>query len=192
MKNKVYFISITLLTLALFNCSKTEISEDKKNFQETKIINNSDTETSARYVCIGGFGIFSNLDYDCGYKKGIEKYIEDYNKVIEDYEYPECQTLSLTFKHNAHPSDEDMNDPTFTIIDHLSIESQTFNNSGIILQTMATVYNDFRQWCNPSSSDNDNTKGYKAGYLAFWGQQPLSDNPTDDCNDGEISPLSFM
>lgn len=165
MKKSILILTILSISILFSSCNKDDILEDTNN---SKSVTEEPTSAS-KFVCTsGGFGLFQDQVYDCNYARGVKKYVEDYNQIIVDYNISECATLRVISSGNGS----------------ITSESYSINNSDEILDLMRTVYASTYNYCNSISIGNQShpDEAWKQGYLTFWGSQPLSQNPEDDCN----------
>lgn len=165
MKN-IFFYSILLLLCA---CSTDPIEQTDElitsNFEHVLIPWDTD-----------GYGIFSNEQFDAGWKRGFGDWAYQYNRTVQNYNYSACSNaLIVTYVHAVGSSvPTATEDPR----DFVKLETRELTNSFAIAQR---TKNDFRSYYNnlfstPPNSRSDWERGKIAGYLAYYGQAPLAAN----------------
>jgi len=135
----------------VFSCSTEQ--EDLEVLESTKLI----------AIQCQGYGIFSNHTYDCGWKRGYEDWVFQYNTIVQSYGLPECNKIQVVTTNGTVRM----------------IFNNTDNSVNLIQATINTYQSYYNNLFNNTAGDWN--QGKIAGYLAGRGQMPYSGNNSPIC-----------
>ena len=120
--------------------------------------------------CQQGYGIFSNPQYDCGWKAGYEQWVDQYNWVATNYNYPQCAKIRIVTTTGVNGGSG-----TVGIL---------WSDTAISQQIIQQTQNENWHWYNMLAANQQNSdyaQGNFDGYAAGRGQQPYVANDDDVC-----------
>ncbi|GAA3512952.1 hypothetical protein GCM10022393_28470 [Aquimarina addita] len=141
MKNLFLFATILLLV----SCSGDETNE--------QVLETSNLSFS---TC-DGYGVFDNVDYDCGWKRGYGDWVYHYNITVAQYNYDPCEEIRIVGTDGG----------IFTLYAGQTDASHAI--IGLTQNNNQAYYDDLFD-----DLSTDYLKGKAAGYQWGRGQEPLA------------------
>lgn len=150
MKKTVLFNFVLLLVFGLSSCIDEATNELNIEDEGSFLINQCE-----------GFGIYSNQQYDCGWKRGYDDYVFQYNHIVNRESYGKC----------------------FEIVswNGQSLTSDKVSSGYFIPQKVWNEFAQYRSYITQQQSNNSFAQGKFDGWMSASGQEVLS---TGACGDG--------
>ena len=141
----------------------------------------------------GSYGVYpDNPEKDCGWKRGIEDYVFQYNHIVNREDLGPCYNMTYTVISG-----------TSTLIltyDDGSSAFYTFNkkatfgagkvSSGYFIPEMVRIeFDEYIERITRDRNDSDFAMGQYLGYMSASGQEPLSSADTN-CSSGSAYPFN--
>jgi len=149
---------LALLILIVSSCTVEDANEQS-------IDNTTQAEElKISYKSTGcGFGIFSNQEYDCGFKRGYGDWVYHYNTTVRNYEYDPCDEIRIIQNGQTVGIAAGKTDATSHIIQITQNNNQGYYND---------LFNDL---------STDYLKGKADGYSFGRGQEPITASDNYQC-----------